>query len=182
MGGEDKGLVELAGRTMVGHVVERIRPQVGSLIINANRNLERYQTLGYPVISDEVGDFSGPLAGMASAMRLARTSYLATVPCDSPLIPEDLVRRLYDVLARDMAEISVAHDGVRMQPVCALLRCGLLSSLLDYLHAGGRKIDVWYGQHHFVTADFSDTPGSFVNINTPQEHSRIGSGIAGRAR
>ena len=182
MGGEDKGLVELAGQTMVGHVVERIRPQVGSLIINANRNLERYQTLGYRVISDEIGDFSGPLAGMASAMRLAQTSYLATVPCDSPLIPGELVQRLYEVLAQDRAEISVAHDGVRMQPVCALLNCRLLPSLLNYLHAGGRKIDVWYGQHHFVTADFSDTPNSFVNVNTPQEHSRIDSDISGRPR
>jgi molybdopterin-guanine dinucleotide biosynthesis protein A len=182
MGGEDKGLVELAGKTMVDHVIERIRHQAGSVIINANRNLERYQAFGYPVVSDDIGDYSGPLAGMASAMRLADTDYLASVPCDSPLIPDDLVQRLYEALIRDGADISVAHDGVRMQPVCALLRRGLLPSLLDYLHAGGRKIDLWYSQHHCVTADFSDTPESFVNINTPQEHSRIGSGISRRAR
>ncbi len=177
MGGEDKGLVELAGKTMVDHVIEHIRPQAGGVIINANRNLERYQAFGYPVVSDDIGDYAGPLAGMASAMRLAETDYLATVPCDSPLIPDNLVQRLYEVLIRDSADISVAHDGVRLQPVCALLRRSLLPSLLDYLHAGGRKIDIWYGQHHFVTADFSDTPDSFVNVNTPQEHSRIGSGI-----
>lgn len=182
MGGEDKGLVELAGKTMVDHVIERIRPQAGGVIINANRNLERYQAFGYPVVSDDIGDYAGPLAGMASAMRLAETDYLATVPCDSPLIPDNLVRRLYEVLIRDSADISVAYDGVRLQPVCALLRRSLLPSLLDYLHAGGRKIDLWYGQHHFVTADFSDTPDSFVNVNTPQEHSRIGSGISRRPR
>jgi molybdopterin-guanine dinucleotide biosynthesis protein A len=177
MGGEDKGLVELAGKAMVAHVIERIRCQAGNVIINANRNLERYQAFGYPVIGDEIGDYSGPLAGMASAMRLADSDYLATVPCDSPLIPADLVERLYEVLIRDGADISVAHDGVRLQPVCALLRRDLLPSLLDYLHTGGRKIDLWYSQHHFVSADFSDTPDSFVNVNTPQEHSRIGSGI-----
>ena len=180
MGGEDKGLVELAGKAMVGHVIERIRPQAGGVIINANRNLERYQAFGYPVISDDIGDYSGPLAGMASAMRLADSDYLATVPCDSPLIPGDLVQRLYEALIRDGADISVAHDGVRLQPVCALLRRGLLPSLLDYLQVGGRKIDLWYEQHNFVTADFSDTPDSFVNVNTPQEHSRIGSGISRR--
>ena len=171
MGGEDKGLVELAGRPMVGHVVDRLRPQVGALLINANRNRERYAEItGCRVVADREGGYAGPLAGMASAMEAAAgTRFLLTAPCDAPLIPERLGPRLYESLVEERAELCVAHDGARLQPVFALIDCALLDSLLAYLRSGERKIDRWYARHRMAKADFSDAPQSFSNINTPDE-------------
>jgi len=173
MGGQDKGLVELAGRTMIEHVVAALRPQVGALIINANRNQETYARLGYPVVPDGVGDYFGPLAGMASAMQKAGTRYILTAPCDSPLVPANLAERLYDAMSREDAEIAVAHDGERMQPVFALLRCDLLDSVLAFLASGERKIDRWYAQHRSALADFADRPETFLNVNTPAERATL---------
>ena len=173
MGGEDKGLIDLAGSSMAAHVMEALRPQVGALMVNANRNQEAYARLGQPVIADAVGDYSGPLAGMASAMQHAGTTYVVTAPCDSPLVPADLVQRLYQAMDRARAEICVAHDGKRMQPVFALLRCTLLDSILGFLAQGGRKIDQWYALHDTALADFSDRPETFLNVNTPEDRKAL---------
>ena len=175
MGGEDKGLVAIAGRTMVEHILAALRPQVDAIIINANRNLERYEALAAgPVVADEVGDFAGPLAGMLSAMTAARTPLILTVPCDSPIVCTDLAARLLASLrtalpSGDSAELAVAHDGTRLQPVFALLDRSLEQSLRDYMASGERKIDRWYEQHRMVRADLSDQPDTFLNINTPAE-------------
>jgi molybdenum cofactor guanylyltransferase len=121
------------------------------------------------VVPDRLEGFWGPLAGIASAMETASTPYIITTPCDSPFISQDLIPRLYKALIADHAEISVAHNGERLQPVFALLKCELLNSLLGYLNAGKRKIDTWYGTHRLAIVDFSDTPEAFININTPEE-------------
>lgn len=173
MGGMDKGLIPLNGKPMVEHIIEAIRPQVGALVINANRNLEDYGRYGLPVIPDRMGEYFGPLVGMASALEVSHTPYLLTVPCDSPLLPGDLAARLYRKLQEAGAEISVVHDGERMQPVFALLHRDLLPSLLAYLDAGGRKIDTWYAQHRLVLADFSDRRELSCNVNTPDEQARV---------
>jgi molybdenum cofactor guanylyltransferase len=173
MGGIDKGLIALNGRPMVELVLAAVRPQVGTLMINANRNLEDYGRYGLPVIPDRMGDYFGPLVGMASALEVSTTPYLLTVPCDSPLIPADLAARLYRALHDGNAQISVVHDGERMQPVFALLHRDLLPSLLAYLDAGGRKIDTWYAQHRVALADFSDRPELRCNVNTPDEQARV---------
>lgn len=170
MGGEDKGLVLLDGRAMVEHVVARLRSQVGTLFISANRNQERYAAFGYPVVEDSLADYQGPLAGMASALQIASTPYVVTVPCDSPLIGADLVERLARALVREAADIAVAHDGERTHPVFLLLKRALLPSLLDFLDAGERKIDRWFEQHRVASADFSDAPDAFLNVNDPNEH------------
>lgn len=169
MHGQDKGLIPLAGVPLIQYVLAALKPQVANIIINANRNREAYTAYGYPVASDKLEGFCGPLAGMASAMGSASTPYIVTVPCDSPFVPRDLVRRLYKGLITDQAEISVVHNGECLQPVFALLNCELLSSLLSYLNAGKRKIDTWYGTHRLTIVDFSDTPEAFLNINTPEE-------------
>ena len=170
MGGEDKGLVEVAGRPMVAHVLERLRPQVGALLINANRNRGRYAEIaGCPVVADRQGGYAGPLAGMASAMEAAGTRFVLTVPCDAPLVSAHLGARLHESLVENGAELCVAHDGRRLQPVFALIDCSLLDSLLACLQSGERKIDRWYAQHRMATADFSDLPRSFSNVNTPEE-------------
>lgn len=169
MGGNDKGLLEISGRPLITHIIDILRPQVGSVLINANRNLDGYRDFGFPVVQDVVGGFFGPLMGMASALQASDTPYLLTVPCDSPLLPVDLCVRLYRALTTANAEIGVAHDGARMQPVFALLRRELLQDLLVYLEQGGRKIDTWYAEHRFILVDFSDRTEAFLNINTPAE-------------
>ena len=173
MGGTDKGLVPINGRPMIAHVISALEHQVGELIINANRNLDRYGEFGYRVITDTVGHFSGPLAGLATAMQASRTRYLLTAPCDSPLLPDDLTVRLYTALIRGDADIAVVHDGDRMQPVFALLRCTLAGSLQAFLAKGERKIDRWFARHRTMTADFSDEPETFLNVNTPDEREAL---------
>jgi len=170
MGGDDKGLVILNGRAMVEHVLARLRPQVGPLLISANRNQERYAVFGHRVVSDLLADYQGPLAGMAAALKAATTPFVVTVPCDSPLMATDVVARLARALAVEQADISVAHDGARTHPVFLLLKRSLLFSLLEFLDAGERKIDRWFVRHRIATADFHDCPESFVNVNDPEEH------------
>ncbi len=173
MGGMDKGLVVLNGIPMLEHILVTLRPQVSDVLINANRNIERYANYGYKVVPDMLGDYFGPLAGMASAMQAAGTEYILTVPCDSPLLPPDLAVRLAAALTRDQADISVAHDGGRMQPVFSLLRCNLLASMLAYLESGERKIDLWYARHKLAIADFTDSPETFLNVNTPEDRAEL---------
>lgn len=169
MGGKDKGLLELHGRPLLDYIITGLRPQTGHILVNANRNLDRYRAFGYPVIEDIMGDYLGPLAGMASGMQSCSTPYILTVPCDSPFIPATLSEMLYLTLMDADAAISVARDGERMQPVFALLRCSLLPSLLAYLETGGRKIDTWYRQHRLAETDLSAHPDTFLNLNSPAD-------------
>jgi molybdopterin-guanine dinucleotide biosynthesis protein A len=169
MGGIDKGLVPVHGRPMIRWVIDVLRPQVTDVLVNANRNLEQYGEFGCRVIDDGDEEFRGPLAGIASGLRAATSTYVAFAPCDSPLVCGDLVARLHAALSRENARIAVAHDGQRLQPVFALLERSLLDDLMRYLDNGGRKIDRWYAEHGFARADFRDVADSFANINAPDE-------------
>lgn len=169
MGGEDKGLLLLSGKPLIQHVLERLGPQVDHLAINANRNHERYAAFGVPVFGDTLGEYQGPLAGMAAALEQAETPLVVLVPCDSPLIPVELVQRLHHAMQQQQSEIAVAHDGRRMQPVWTLLRRDLLPSLQQTLAGGERKVDRWYAMHRTALADLSDCPDAFTNANTPEE-------------
>ena len=173
MGGMDKGLVELAGRPMIEHVLDALRPQVGSLLINANRNIDRYAAYGHPVVSDTLQGFMGPLAGVLAALQRLATEFLVTVPCDAPLVAPDLAGRLYDACVANDADVAVATDGRRQQPVFLLLRAGTAPSLESYLAGGGRKIDTWFAGLRLAEADFSDALDTFVNVNDPDERQRL---------
>ena len=173
MGGEDKGLIELNDRPMLDYIISALRPQAGDIIINANRNRERYRAFGYPVIEDMLGDYFGPLAGMATGMQAAARPFMLAVPCDSPFIPAHLAATLYHAMRNENTGLSVAHDGERMQPVFALLNCKLLPDLLAYLDEGGRKIDTWYARHRPALADFSQSAEMFLNLNTPEDKARL---------
>ncbi|MCP1673623.1 molybdopterin-guanine dinucleotide biosynthesis protein A [Natronocella acetinitrilica] len=173
MGGTDKGLIEVGGTMMVEHVLRRLRPQVDRLLINANRSHPVYAQFGHPVVADAMADFAGPLAGMAAAMDAAGDGYIVTVPCDSPLVPPDLVERLFSALQREKATIAVAAGAGRLQPVFALLPCQLRGSLQQFLDSGERKIDRWYAQHAMAVVDFDDAPETFLNINTPEERAAL---------
>lgn len=169
MGGFDKGLQQLAGKTMVEHVLQRLEPQVDGLIINANRNLEQYAALGAQVVPDTLEDFQGPLAGMLAGLRSCNTPLLITCPCDSPLPPLDYVVRMREAMQEQQTDIAVASDGNRLQPVFCLLRADLAQSMQDFLDAGDRKIDLWFAQHPTAEVNFSDQPQAFANINNPEE-------------
>ncbi len=169
MGGQDKGLVPFSGRPLVEWVMATLGPQVSSLIINANRNLEAYAAYGHPVVSDQIEGFQGPLAGFASAMAAVSTPWIITVPCDGPFLAVDLVERLSAALIANQAELAVASDGERMQPVYALIPVALAPSLHAFLAAGERKIDRWYAQHRVALAEFADRPEGFANINSPSD-------------
>ena len=173
MGGIDKGLIWLNGKPMIAHVIAALRAEIDNLLINANRNREKYAAFGYPVIPDIMDGYLGPLAGMASGMRAASTPYIVTTPCDSPLIPSNLVQQLYETLLRENADISVAHDSERLHPVFALIRRDLLPDLLDFLNAGQRKIDRWYARHRLAVAYFRDRPEAFRNVNSPEERAKL---------
>ena len=169
MGGVDKGLVAVDGKPMISWVIDALRPQVAELFINANRNLDQYRAFGLPVIDDGDREFRGPLAGIASGMRAASGKYVAFAPCDSPLVCSDLVARLYAAMSSAGTRIAAAHDGERLQPVFALLERSLLDDLVKYLDSGQRKIDRWYAEQGFASADFSDVVETFANINAPEE-------------
>lgn len=167
MGGEDKGWVALAGRPLIDHVLERLRPQVDEVLINANRSQTRYQALA-PVISDDNNDYLGPLAGMQAGLAAARHDWVLFVPCDGPALPHDLMSRLRAALTPD-TELVVAHDGDWLQPVVALLHKSLLPSLTHALAEGERKIDIWFARHRMAVVSFAEQPDAFINLNSPAE-------------
>jgi molybdopterin-guanine dinucleotide biosynthesis protein A len=169
MGGLDKGLTPFAGRPLVAWVIEALAPQVGALLISANRNREAYAAFGHPVIADDIEGFQGPLAGIASAMDAARTPWILTAPCDGPFLAPDLAGRLLSALALEDAEIAVAFDGERIQPVYALIPVSLAPSLRGFLAAGDRKTGRWCARHRTALADFSDRPECFANVNSEED-------------
>jgi len=169
MGSVDKGLQPLRGRPMVAWVIERFAPQVDAVLINANQNLERYAILGHRVIPDEIAGYAGPLAGLHRGLTEAAHELVATVPCDSPFLPRDLVARLRGALEREQAEIAVAKTGEQPHPVFCLCRKRVLPGLTDFLATGGRKIDAWYANLKVIEVAFDDNPGAFSNVNTEAE-------------
>lgn len=170
LGGQDKGWATLNGRPLVQHVIDGLAPQVQRLLINANRNQDSYRALGFEVVDDPIADYAGPLAGFAAAMAAAGDDLILSVPCDAPRVAPHLAERLHAALQRQGAEIAVAHDGERLQPVHALIDSRLLPDLRRFLDEGGRKIDSWYAHHHYISVDFRDQRQSFDNINDPEQH------------
>ena len=169
MGGVDKGLVALDGRPLVAHVVERLAPQVGALVINANQNRDRYAAFGYPVVADVVPDFAGPLAGLHAGIAAAATPYIVTSPCDSPFLPLDLVGRLAAAFDAQPIDVAVARTFDQPHPVFSLVRADVRAHLEAFLHGGGRKIDAWYATLAVVEVAFDDEADAFRNINTAAE-------------
>lgn len=169
MGGVDKGLQVLRGKPMVQWVIGRFAPQVDEVLINANQNLDAYRAFGHRVVPDAIGGFAGPLAGLHRGLSEARHDLVATVPCDSPFLPADLVDRLRAALERQDAALAVARTGDQAHPVFCLCRKTVLPGLTAFLESGGRKIDAWYAALTVAEVAFDDEPGAFSNINTEAE-------------
>ena len=176
MGGVDKGLQTHLGLPLAMQALLRLQPQVGALMINANRNLAAYESMGVPVWPDALADYPGPLAGFLAGLERCETAYLVTVPCDTPNFPADLVERLAAALVAEDAEIAMAatrEDGqLQVQPVFCLMAATLMESLVAFTQAGQRKIDRWTGQHRCATVVFDDAD-AFFNANTLDELQRL---------
>ena len=166
MNGVDKGLVLLQQKPLIAHVIARLKPQVDEIFINANREIDTYKAFGLPVLEDENADFIGPLAGFSLGLQHAKHDYVLTVPCDSPLLPHDLVKRLFDGLAASRMDIAVASSDGNVHPVFCLMKKSVLPSLIAYLAAGERKVSAWQKSQHYIEMDFSDCDEAFTNLNT----------------
>ena len=162
----DKGLVTLQNKPFIQHVITRLQPQVDEIFINANREIAQYAAFGLPVLQDENADFIGPLAGFSLGLQHAKHDYILTVPCDSPLLPIDLVERLCNGMAASSADIAVASSDGNTHPVFCLMKKSVLPSLSAYLEAGERKVSTWQKSQKYVEVDFSDCSDAFTNLNT----------------
>ncbi len=172
MGGVDKGLQNHNGIPLAMHALLRLQMQVGSVMINANRNLGAYESMGVPVWPDALADYPGPLAGFLAGLEHCETPYLVTVPCDTPGFPLDLVERLASALEAERADIAMAatleHGQRQVQPVFCLMKASLMESLVQFTQSGQRKIDRWTALHRCVEVVFDDAQ-AFFNANTLDE-------------
>lgn len=168
MGNVDKGLQAFRGLPLARQAMLRLQPQVGSVMIVANRNLGTYRSFGVPVWPDALPGFAGPLAGFLAGLTHCETPYLATVPCDTPLFPVTLVAQLAQALDESGAEVAVARTGEQVQPVFCLMNTSLRDSLLHFTRGGGRKVDLWTARQHCIEVPF-DNESAFFNANTLEE-------------
>jgi molybdopterin-guanine dinucleotide biosynthesis protein A len=169
MGEADKGWIEQAGQPLIRRVLDRLAPQVDDIVISANRSLERYRTLGHVVVSDVYQGFAGPLAGLHAALPHVHHETVASVPCDCPGLPLDLVARLRQVLESQRLDVVVAKSGDRVHPVFCLCRRSVWRSLDAFLAGGGRKAETWYTSLAHAQVSFDDQPEAFRNINAPED-------------
>ncbi len=170
MGGQDKGLLAYQGQAMVSHVIGALQGQVSQIMINANRHHSEYQAFGYPVISDTLSDYQGPLAGMQTGLQYCQTELCLFVPCDTPNLPKDLVSKLSDALLTQQVDITIARSQ-QVHPVICLMRVACLNSLEQFLAQGQRKVLDWQTSMSHCIVDFAAQSVQFNNLNTPQEWS-----------
>lgn len=170
MGGHDKGLLPLAGEPLIAHAIRCLQPQVADVLISANRSLETYRQFGYRVVQDDESEqYRGPLAGILAAMRVTKTPYLLTAPCDSPFLPPDYAQRMREALERAHASLAVVFFEGFWQPAFALLPAELRDDLASYLAGGEGNAGRWLRRHQPTPVEFPDGPMLFRNINTPEE-------------
>jgi molybdenum cofactor guanylyltransferase len=164
-----KALLEFRGRAMISHALETLKPQVAAIVINANMEQAAYAQFGYPIVSDRVEGFVGPLAGLHAAMHAyPNYEWYVMCPCDSPFLPDNLVVNFSVDLDASKALLASAECEGQTHPVFAMVNRKLLPSLDQYLASDGRKIDRWYAQEGYQLTHFKDARG-FLNFNTPEE-------------
>jgi molybdopterin-guanine dinucleotide biosynthesis protein A len=174
MGMRDKGWIPWCGKPLILHVLERLRPQVQTLAISTHSVMDHYRSLGFPLLPDRHPDFRGPLAGVAEGLRWSRDRNLLCLPVDAPRAPMDLATRLEHALRETRADVALAHDGQRLQPLFALVRPALLEDLVRDLETGPLAVGAWLCSRRHSVVDFSDQPEAFVNMNHPEDLKRKG--------
>jgi molybdopterin-guanine dinucleotide biosynthesis protein A len=165
-------LLEFQGEPLAASVLRRLQPQVGPVLINANRNLEAWAKFRLPVLPDQRQGFAGPLAGLETALQSAVTPWVLTVPCDGPCLPEDLVEQLAAAALRAQALVASARTVTQAHPVYMLVRRDALGSLTSFLDAGRRRIDAWTATLPHIEVVFPDE-AAFANLNTPEDFARV---------
>jgi molybdenum cofactor guanylyltransferase len=178
MGGVDKGLQPYRGSTLMAQALQRLAPQVGPVLISANRNLDEYRRFGPPVHPDPLPGHAGPLAGFWAGLQHCSTPYLLTVPCDSPHFPLDLVARLASALQGGTAPLAMAccrspAGALLRQPVFCLMARSLLPSVQRFVQSGQHKVGQWLAAEGCIEVEFGD-PEAFANANTPAELQALG--------
>ncbi len=168
LNGQDKGLIPLGNKKLVEHAINRLAPQLGEILINANRNQEEYQQFAHPIIADTLPDFAGPLAGFLTGLEHMNNDWLITVPCDNPWLPNNLVEKLLQAAEQQACPLAVARSQGRLQSVYCLLHHSLQASLADYLSHGQHRVQAWIQQQKHCVVDFADAH-EFENINTPEQ-------------
>jgi molybdenum cofactor guanylyltransferase len=189
MGGGDKALRLIGGRTLLDHVIDRMRPQVAALVLNANGEPSRFARFGLPVVADSIAGFAGPLAGVLAGLDWAaanrpQCTHIVSVATDAPFLPVDLVARLFEGMAKAGAELACAASGGQMHPVIGLWPVDLREALREAVVAEGiRKVDQWTARYRLAAVEFPDeTPGvdPFFNANRPEDLDRAAT-LASRA-
>lgn len=178
MGGKDKGLIKLQGRSLIAHAIARLKPQVGPLLISANRHLEQYLAFKWPVINDAMADYPGPLAGILAGLQRCATPFMLVVPCDCPAFPVDLATKLTLALtpvaeqAFNEAAVAVSPNGI--EPLFCLLQPHHAASLEAYLQNGHRKVLPWLKSLALAQVNFDDIH-AFANLNSPEDLQQLSS-------
>lgn len=172
MQGANKALIPFLGRAMISHVIERLSSQADEIFINANQDIADYQAFHLPVLSDAFGEFPGPLAGLYAGLKASQQDWVVCVPCDSPLLPKNLVQGLMKTATKEKADIAIARTDVQNHPVFCLCKKSLAADLASYLHAGGRKVSEWQQKHYCIEVHFDDE-SAFSNINTFEELAQL---------
>lgn len=167
MGGADKGLVDYQGRPLIEWVLDALSPQVGEIVISANRNLERYAAYGRRVLPDSLPDFPGPLAGVLAALDAVTADWLLVVPCDTPHLPTDLALRLLGAALIENVPLTVAEDEARVHHSCFIVRTDQRENLAAFLARGERAVRHWQAGLASTTVRFE--AAAFVNFNRPDD-------------
>ena len=177
MGGQEKGLLELAGKPLLRHILDKMAPQTERILINANNKLSEYDQFGVPVFSDNPGLEPGPLRGILAAFANTDSPWILTVPCDTPRLPGNLANRLFDAIGESRHLLAVPHDGKRLQSLCLLIHRHLQPQLSDFFLQGGRAIKDWINRTPHVVVDFHHEAAGFINLNTLIELEQAESGL-----
>lgn len=169
MEGRDKGLQFLGEKPLIQHIIERLQPQISAIAINANRNQDEYAKFGFPVFSDELPDFQGPLSGMLTALDRAKTAFVLFVPCDTPFFPTNLLEKFKSAVKNHRTLIAYAQDAERDHPTFCLMSVSLKEKLRDYLASGERQLLQFMRENGGISVQFDANEGKFVNFNTLDE-------------
>jgi len=165
MGGADKGLIEYQGRPLIEWALAALTPQVGEILISANRNLETYAAYGHRVLPDTLPGFPGPLAGVLAALESVNADWLLVAPCDTPHLPADLAQRLLAAARQKNVPLAVAADEARVHHSCFIVRTDLRNDLARYLARGERAVRHWQAGLRSTTVRFD--AACFANLNQP---------------
>ncbi len=166
MGGQDKGLQILGKQSLIQHVINRLQPQIHKISINANRNQTEYAKFGFPVFSDELPDFQGPLSGMLTALEKTKSDFILFTPCDTPFFPTNLLDKLKSAIENHNTLIAYACDEEREHPVFCLMSVQLKEKLRHYLASGERRILQFMNENGGISVKFTKEEGNFENFNT----------------